>query len=259
MSKNHSVRLLVPFLLLLISFATNAAESFIDRSILGKSFEIPGPNCFATALRVTGLAPTFRAVDESEFKAYLTAFCSKVETRRVGDIGAYISGNIFTHAYVLASDQTGIDKPGVDYFGKTPISEKSLQNIDYVSYASRECRQYGGDDISVCANERVFYRCQKPTFKDLPEINAHNATVAQWDADVTVLLETSLPTSSLQSTYKKLAARLDSIETQVTVLGRLDIDPNHQAYFEARLHSLKAQLSFVEIAIRAQLAANLHE
>ncbi|MCC6138632.1 MAG: hypothetical protein IT287_08360 [Bdellovibrionaceae bacterium] len=253
------MRLLAPFLLLLISYATGWAESTVDRSVLGKNFEILGPNCFSTAFRVTGLYATFRAVDEAEFRTYLKAFCQQVDQPQVGDIGTYSPPNYnFSHAYVLASDSTGIDKPGVDYKGKTSVSEKTLQSIDHVSYASPECRQYS-DDVTQCANTRAFYRCQKPVFKDLAEIKKHNASVAAWDANVMVLLDTKMAISAQQAMYKKLESEFVVLQDQLQILLQLDIDTTHKEYFAARIASLKDQLIFIEISIRSHLTSNLYE
>ena len=126
----------------------------------GKTFAVMGPNCFATAMKVSGVTSSYRGMDAKEFAVIQKNFCHKIDQPQPGDIGVFETpGFGFIHAYVFVSSDTGMQKPGVDYNGKTPISFQSLESINYTYLASPECRRYS-KDVSECVNAHYYVRCE---------------------------------------------------------------------------------------------------
>lgn len=150
------------FLFMFISLNTAQAEGLESRmrEADGKTFAVLGPNCFATAMKVSGITSSYRGMDAKEFEAIQKNFCQKVDQPQPGDIGVFETpGFGFIHAYVYVSSETGMQKPGVDYNGKTPISFQPLESISYTYLASPECRRYS-KNISECANSHYYVRCR---------------------------------------------------------------------------------------------------
>lgn len=151
----------ISFFLISFIFQTLSAQALDVSSYEGKTFEVLGPNCFATALKITGHVPTFRGVDGKEFELFTRLSCERVEQPQRGDIGifAFPDGYAMDHAYVYLSPELGIEKQGVDYNGKTPIMVKTLSQIIYLHGASDFCRKYAPDP-SVCSQDHYYVRCR---------------------------------------------------------------------------------------------------
>ena len=204
----------------------------------GLTFSVPGPNCFASALKLTGMTPSFRGMDEPEFSAIVKASCPVTASPQPGDIGVYETpGFGFIHAYVYVSDQLGMQKPGVDYAGKTAISFQSLDAIRFTYLASPECRRYARD-LSECSNKHYYLRCSpsqenkgsveyrqmvhkiEAAFESVlnaPDLNFdHGAVVEELKMQVMQLEEYLKRESNLSSAQKAIAvARQKSFEKQI--------------------------------------------
>lgn len=151
------------FLALKVSSAALGEKNAID-VFEGMSFFQAGPNCFGTALRLADLYPTFRGVDGPEMTAFLDLSCHQVESPVYGDLGVYFAPNESPiHAYFYIDDKVAMDKPGVDYNGRTMISMRKVVHIDYTYLIPKECLRYSRDNLSLCSNKKRFYRCDPKT------------------------------------------------------------------------------------------------
>lgn len=244
-------RLLTPFLLLVCTFGAQASAQMVDESVDGKTFAISGPNCFAAALRITGNYPTFRAVGPQEFSAYLELTCEKVDTPQKGDIGAYFyPGYTYSHAYVHIDDEFGMDKPGVDYMGPTPVAKKRFASIDYIHYASRECRQYS-KDISACSSQRALFRCRKMDWSQHPELLQHNTSVRQWEEQTAIVLEQPFPLDELAQAESALQLKMVELEDQWNTLQKLPLNEKIKNFLDGRMRSLRGQMEFIKLKVNA--------
>lgn len=240
-------RSLAPFLLLFVLLTTTGASAVIDESVLGKTFNVTGPNCFAAALRVTGLYHTFRGVGPQEFHAFTQLACEKVDTPVKGDIGTYyLPEYSYSHAYVHVDSEFGIDKPGVDYMGQTAVEKKRLASIDFIHYASKECRQYS-HDITLCANTRAHYRCKKLDWSNYPEIIKHQHSIEQWEQQLSIALESSLPMMELKAIESELREKMVELEAQSKTIEALPLDLKIKNYVSSRMRSLRDQMTFLSL------------
>lgn len=224
------------------ALANAHAESLTSRmrEAEGKTFSVMGPNCFATALKVSGVTSSYRGMDAKEFEIIQKNFCQKVDQPRAGDIGVFETpGFGFIHAYVFVSNDTGMQKPGVDYNGKTPISFQSLQSINYTYLASPECRRYA-KNISECANAHYYVRCESFA-DDLKKINPDLETQVQAiEKNMDLLLESNV--------WGAFQVRL-SLQVQEQVLRLRDLMPTEEnspweKFVHARQISLEKQAQF---------------
>lgn len=232
--------------------AVPAFGDIVDETIDGKTFLVPGPNCFATALRATGHYSTFRGVGTSEFTAFLDMACEAVDLPERGDIGTYNPKNsAYSHAYVHLNKEFGLDKPGVDYFGSTPVSKKRLSAIDYNNYASRECRQYS-PDVTLCSNIRTHFRCKKWDWSQYSDLKDHQIRVAAWEQTMAVVLETPMSSKQMFMIELDLIAQIKILEKDVQALLQLPLNEKIKTYLAARLKSLQDQMEFLRLKLKPE-------
>lgn len=213
---------------------------------LGQTFAVAGPNCFATALAVTGLYPGFRGVDTEEMQKYTALFCREVQIPQPGDIGVYASpGYGFVHAFVYISQNLGLEKPGVDYAGRTAIQIRHLNSIDYRSRASMECRRFS-PDLSLCSNDLLFFHCSQPTAltSGPTRLRLHQQQVVALEVQLTHLLENLQAPRTNTAILFELHSQLKNSETTLA-LEKPEIDPELYSFLEARLRSLEKQIAFL--------------
>lgn len=247
MAQLFYMRLLAPFSLCLVICSTLLAD--VDTSFLGRTFAIPGPNCFSTALRVTGIYPTFRGVDVGEFKSFIESQCKEVQNTEPGDIGTYLTPDgLFLHAFVFLDATTGIEKAGVDYVGKSAVLENSLANIDYIRYADPYCRQYS-KNISECSNVRKNYRCTKFTAPISPSHIEHEATVNEVEHLMMVLIDGGAPKSQEAQILKTLELKMSTLNIQVDKLSS-EAEDKKSTHYKARQDSLNDQMIFIRNALQ---------
>lgn len=236
----------VSALFLSVFFNISLAQAIDVNAYEGKTFEVMGPNCFATALKLTGKMPTFRGVDGKEFELFTRLSCERVENPQRGDIGifAFPDGYAMDHAYVYLSAEQGIEKPGVDYNGKTPIMVRPLFQIEFIHGASEFCRKYAPDP-AVCSLDHYYVRCNDLDLTPWPQ--AQN------------FLETQLlPLENLMGEFvesKIFGARerllLKDIEKGKTLADRqlqevTGASPLVKEYLFERLKSIKVQIQFFQ-------------
>lgn len=130
---------------------------------VGTVFETPGPNCFSTALVLSGVHPTFRGVDELEMRAELTSSCQPVHGEpKPGDVGVYMTreGEFLVHAFIYVDTETVIEKRGVGSGPENAILQGPFAHTQYIyGVASKECLRYSpGPD---CYNRLTYYRCEE--------------------------------------------------------------------------------------------------
>ncbi len=241
-----------------LSLFSISACADVDESVIGKTFQVAGPNCFSTALRVTGHYATFRAVGPEEFEAFLNLTCDKVDDAQKGDIGTYFAPLYsFTHAYVHLDQDYGLQKLGVDYLGPSPIEKQRLHSIDYVYYASKECRQYS-PDISLCANTRAAYRCKKFDWSFSQELNKHQEAVLAWEKTMAVALENPLTPIKLFKIEQELDLKMVQLEDQLQSLLKTTGDGKIKEYLSTRIRSLQDQMKFLQIKNKAQAPGDMY-
>lgn len=229
----------------------------VDTSVLQRTFEIPGPNCFSTALRVTGMYPTFRGVDIGEFSAFIKNECKEVTAPRKGDIGTYAfpNGGAFQHAFVYVDAEKGIEKAGVDYLVKSPVTENLLVHIDYTRIASPECRQYSAQNLSLCSNVKRFYRCTKPEAPTHALILAHNKLVADVELEMMSLIEGQVPKKKQLDVYVHLEENIARLRLQLKEISNLSIDPSQLEYYLERMSSLDDQMIYIKNSLQLIVGA----
>lgn len=189
-------------------------------SISNKTFRQPGPNCFATALKASGLYDGFRAVSEKEFEAVIKETCVETTNPEFGDIGVYHVKNFGPiHAFMYVSKNLGFEKPGVDYLGQTPVRFNLLYNIDYVHRASKECRQHGDES---CHNSFKFLRCEKLSLPE--EFQAKLNVVNRLIDDVLNLSSVkSSAVFNIELAYQELAFRSTGSVIEKEILSSIGI------------------------------------
>lgn len=236
------MQILASLLLPLAALAFDAASlphSFQEAS--GKTFVHQGPNCFAAALKLTGITQSYRGMDELEFRELTSLYCERTEDPEIGDIGVFEKpGFGFIHAYSYISPEWGMEKPGVDYLGKTPIALASATNIEYRYLASPECRRYA-KNISQCSNAHYYLRCQPMKIEGDSKLARHQGRVRQIEQELDFLLEQSAVNpedaplfQSLEGEVQEAAQDLESLPT-----GK------YSALLKARVLSLQKQLEFM--------------
>lgn len=219
---------------------------------IGKKFEVPGPNCFGTALKLSGFYPTFRGVDTGEFTSYVKLACKAVDEPLTGDIGVFEAPRYgFVHAYIYLSASVGIDKPGVDYSGKTAIRVRPLADIEYSFLASKECRQSGKDSRS-CYNQHYYLRCEKLDLSKYSEVTQHSEKVLEIEKTMEELIEKSKFSS-------EDIKRVFEVETEIHNLkyafesneGSKSLDADLIKYLKEQMKSLGLQADFLVRKVRS--------
>lgn len=225
----------------------DAGPSFSYQTYEGKTFSALGPNCFATAMKVAGLTESFRGMDEKEFRVIRESFCQPIAQPRPGDIGVFERpGFAFVHAYIYVSAEWGLQKPGVDYNGKTPIALQALDSINYVFLASPECRRFSRD-ISECANAHYYLRCtpfQESLRADLPELETRIRALEQ---RIDHLLEVPEWTSREKNEVLDLQIVVRDLRQDISTMA---LPLRWRAYIEARQISLEKQMEFFALKTR---------
>lgn len=225
--------------------ATGVAPRYLRA--VGKSFEVMGPNCFGTALKLSGFQSTFRGVDVGEFQAFLNLACRPVESPEPGDIGVFEApGFALLHAYIYLSPDLGIEKPGVDYLGKTPIALNSLESILYRSIASPECRRYA-KDVSECSNRHFYVRCAGIPESRNSWAREHQRKVLALEALMGPLLEVAVFGPEQVSIVMEMSERLDSLRRDLSDRPVGEVSEKRRVYLQARLSSLKKQLQYFQM------------
>lgn len=209
---------------------------------LGQTFEFMGPNCFSTALHLTGQARTFRAVDVGEFEAYTELACQRVQIPRSGDIGVFRApGYLVTHAYIFVNEKWALEKPGVDYAGKTAVGLLPLEAVLYRSLASSECRRYSANSRE-CENEHYYLRCGSPKFPSTKWSSEHEFLVAQVEfAMAELLLKGEVNTGSRQKMERILPLIAKNLENMDQ-----DVDVKLRRYYVERFKSLLKQSEYLK-------------
>lgn len=213
---------------------------------VGKTFAVPGPNCFATALKVAGLYPTFRGVDVNEFQSFISQACEPVSEPQAGDIGVFTAPNgVATHAYFYVSPEWTIEKPGVDYSGPTAVVLQRLESVHYRAGISPECRRYSSDP-SLCANQHQYVRCsQMPLSGELAQLQR---SFNQFDQELSVWIEGQAAlTLSREDWSHLLVQKADLTKKLQMSVGEGNSVQVH--YFNSRLESLEKQLKFIELSL----------
>lgn len=214
----------------------------------GKTFAHPGPNCFATALKLTGITASFRGMDEPEFRERVKLQCERTEKPEIGDIGVFEKpGFGFIHAYAFISPEWGMEKPGVDYMGKTPIALASADSIEYRYLASPECRRYS-KNISECANDHYFLRCRPIGPESDSRLARHQGKVKKIEATMDFLLGQSDANPADAPLFQELEQEVQKLEADLETIPA----GTHTTLFRARVKSLQKQLEFM----RAKLTAS---
>jgi hypothetical protein len=226
-------------LLLLFGGVAQAASSSFE-NFEGKVFAQPGPNCFATALRLGGFYSTFRAVGKEEFESFLSLACREESSPRSGDLGVFITpGFGAIHAVLILEDGFVIQKPGVDYMGQTPIQRRGLEQVKFIYGASAECRRYSSGDLSLCSNQLKFYRCEKPDLS----LGFYRRSVEQFELRLAWSLEEKTVSLSEVAMLKK---KLESLKRELTLSSWIFLISNEELqYFRAQLSSLENQILFL--------------
>lgn len=220
------------------------------REALGKTFEVMGPNCFGTVLKLSGFQSTFRGVDVGEFQAFVKLACRQVESPEPGDIGVFEApGFAFLHAYLYLSPDLGLDKPGVDYLGKTPISIKPLSSILYRNIASPECRRYS-KDVGECSNLHYYVRCSGLPEESSPWLRDHDRKVGALESLMGKALEMTSFGPEQGSIVQGMEQRLAELRADLTRMPPNELSADRQSYVRGRLQSLEKQLTYFQIKVR---------
>lgn len=212
----------------------------------GKTFEMPGPNCFATALRIRNLAPTFRGVGKEEFEEFVQQNCERVTQPQPGDLGVFSAGAFGAlHAYVYVSKSLGFEKPGVDeVLGKTPLALKARGQIMYRNEATPECRRYS-PDWRDCANDHFFVRCSAPRAASTEALATFDQEVLSFDRLIHHWLNQShLTTPDELALLKVSEEKLLRLKAQ---LEQIPAEASELRLRAARLISLTAQLTYIQL------------
>ena len=242
------VKIFIFVLGILSSFQALSSEGFQARlrQAEGKTFEALGPNCFATAMKLSGITSSYRDMDDKEFAVIQKNFCQRVDQPQPGDIGVFETPRFgFVHAYVYVSSGWGMQKPGVDYNGKTPISLQALDSINYTYLASPECRRYS-KNISECSNLHYYVRCQ--SFSSL--LTSYNPLFETTVRDIEARMEGLLENGPWTPVQKQLASQLyRDVADLRDSLNKMVADETPQAlreYISARQTSLEKQAQFLQ-------------
>lgn len=208
----------------------------------GKTFAYQGPNCFATALKLTGVTQSFRGMDELEFRELTQLYCERTESPRIGDIGVFEKpGFGFIHAYAYVSPEFGLEKPGVDYMGKTPIALARMESIQFRYLAPIECRRYSPGDLSQCANDHYFLRCNPVHFSGQPQLRRHEQKIRDIELGLDQLLEQTSADSDDHFLFDRLEQATGQASAEVASIHAGPYAP----FLKARITSLEKQLEFM--------------
>ena len=160
----------------------------------GKTFEGQGPNCFATALKMTGRVPSFRYVDGREFELYTQLACTETVSPQLGDIGVYSFKDGFSliHAFVYLNETYGFEKEGADQVGsgRSPLEVRTHSVIAAIHGSDSFCRQYSSND-PVCYYHLRYERCQNLNFSQWPWAQSMIFELEQNEKQMEILLESS--------------------------------------------------------------------
>lgn len=224
------------------SFAQGLPAEFLKAD--GKTFSAMGPNCFSTALRLNGLTRSYRGLDGEEFNQIVKLFCQRTQDPRLGDLGVFETpGFGFLHAYAYVSPEMGMQKPGVDYNGKTAIRMYSTYSIDYVYTASAECRRYA-PDISVCSNDHYYLRCEAVNMMGNPAAEKHDQIIRPIEAAMDAILENPNFGSTEQKLLEQIIRSLPAAKLNLSQ-HEAEIPADLRRYLQARIKSLEDQLEFL--------------
>lgn len=218
-------------------------EILVD--LQGKSFVIPGPNCYNTALKITGMYPYHRFVSEAEMSAFLlTSACRKVSKPLPGDIGVFRQdkfANIHAFLYMspnLVFEKFGFDDRGINY----PMTLNLRANVDYLWEASPECRRYGGPRMKEeCFNKVYYYHCSKPL-----ENNTISLKIRALEKNVESALNKNLNEQTLSDLPNQLKFIIQQLDNNIKIL-----EPQLVLLYTEQLKSLESQIK--EIAAKKQL------
>ncbi|MBX3040124.1 MAG: hypothetical protein KF789_05370 [Bdellovibrionaceae bacterium] len=236
-----------------LAMAQGASVEASFREFEGKTFEVVGPNCFGTALRLSGFQTTFRGVDGGEFQAFVKLACRKVQNPEPGDIGIFeMRGFAMAHAYIYLSPELGIDKPGVDYLGKTPIAVKPLASIIYRNLASPECRRYS-KDISECSSDHYYVRCAGLPESQSQRLQDHDRKVLALENLMASLLEVAVFAPEQAAAVVEMSERLAELREDLRGPLVSEISGDMRSYLTARIASLEKQIEYFKIKVAASL------
>lgn len=233
-------------MLLLSGFALGEAVDFEKYD--GLVFSQAGPNCFGSALKLAGHYPTFRGVDADEFQAFLDLACTVTENPKRGDIGVYVTPGFGPiHAFIYVNETVGMDKPGVDYMGKTPVSLRPYERIDYHFLAPPECRRYSPKDLSLCSNQKIFYSCDLAAMNLRESVNDsvvdYQSDVLKFERKIAALLNQAR-VSQMQK--EELAKELDGLKSRLEEISfEKSLSEAEISYLHFQLESLRDQIAFL--------------
>lgn len=174
----------------------------------GGSSHIDGPNCWNTALVLSGLKTGLRFTHPQEWLDNLNLHCQEVLVPKFGDVGRiYHSKDGEVHGFIHIDDQTIFAKHG----------ESTLHGHQYMSYEkmldqygrTRQCRI--DDDFSPeCFHELKYYRCGSNS------LSQAEILVDQIDQDLEIFL------FSTETKWKyKSNCESENFQTRVEILERI--------------------------------------
>lgn len=234
-------------ILMFVLSSTTLGETVDLEEYDGLVFAQAGPNCFGTALKLAGHYPTFRGVDANEFQAFLDLACTATESPKRGDLGVYETpGFGAVHAFIYLDEEVGMDKPGVDYMGRTPVSVRSHEVIDYHFLAPQECRRYSPDDLSLCANRKVFYSCDSSSAID--HFTDYLLDVRKFERKIAALLlkeRVSLrQKETLREELEGLRNKLEKLVAEHSPEQENGVSSKEISYLNFQIESLADQITF---------------
>ena len=225
----------VVLVFIFLSLSLNAFQQFD-----GVTFDQSGPNCFGSALKIAGHYKTFRGVDTPEFEAFLELACERTQNPSTGDIGVFAPKNYAaTHAFVYIDQNLVIDKPGVDYIGQTPVSIRRHSQMDHIFLASMECRRYSGHDISLCANEKKYFKCDSKKLKKAPR--SYSAHFQSLEQEIGRLLNQDVSQVKKESLLKKINHLENQLDREIQ---RVQMSEKEINFLRFQIESLLKQTQF---------------